>query len=201
MIGQAFCAESAFTIGNYRPTRFGAVEQWTRSGQPRTWKKESGGQFIPSPNAPGRWFTARCLPLSISKFPDYYVGPLPPFLQPFWKHWGWNWAFWKDGLVNATGFMPLGILLLRILLVVEADQSGDGAPAIIFGCVISFIIEATQFYLPTRDSDSMDFINNTLGTVLGALYTTASVRARYAGAIRNCSSRDSHAAPCPLTFC
>jgi glycopeptide antibiotics resistance protein len=40
---------------------------------------------------------------------------------------------------------------------------------IIFGCAISFIIEATQFYLPTRDSDSMDFINNTLGTILGAL--------------------------------
>jgi glycopeptide antibiotics resistance protein len=40
---------------------------------------------------------------------------------------------------------------------------------IIFGCAISFIIEATQFYLPPRISDSMDFINNTLGTALGAL--------------------------------
>jgi VanZ family protein len=64
--------------------------------------------------------------------------------------------------------MPLGFCFCAYLSL-SRPISRAILLTIVFGCAISFIIEATQFYLPTRDSDSMDLINNTLGTALGAL--------------------------------
>jgi glycopeptide antibiotics resistance protein len=67
-----------------------------------------------------------------------------------------------------TGFMPLGFFFCAYLSLSRPVRRAF-LLTVIFGCIISFVIEATQYYLPTRDSDSMDFINNVVGTFLGAL--------------------------------
>jgi VanZ like family/Concanavalin A-like lectin/glucanases superfamily len=143
-------------------------EDWNRSGQPENLKEKNAVAIYSFTERAGKVIHNQ-VPSSVDlEIPDYYLVLYPPFLQPFWKHWSWEWAFWKDGLVNVTGFMPLGFFFC-VYFSLSRPVSRAMVLTIIFGCVISFIIEATQFYLPTRDSDSMDFINNTLGTALGAL--------------------------------
>jgi hypothetical protein len=100
--------------------------------------------------------------------PDHYLVLHPPFLEAFWRPTNWDWSFWKDVLVNVIGFVPLGfffcVYFSRSMTVTRAMVL-----TILFGCAVSFLIEATQYYLPTRDSDSRDWLDNTLGTILGAL--------------------------------
>jgi hypothetical protein len=100
--------------------------------------------------------------------PDHYLVLHPPFLEAFWRTTGWGWGVWKDALINVGGFVPLGFFFC-----VYFAQSMPVTRAIVltimFGCAASFLIEATQYYLPTRDSESWDLLNNTLGTILGAV--------------------------------
>jgi VanZ like family/Concanavalin A-like lectin/glucanases superfamily len=100
--------------------------------------------------------------------PDHYLVLHPRFLEAFWRPTDWGWGFWKDVLINLFGFVPLGfffcVYFSRSMSVRRAILL-----TIVFGCALSFLIEATQYYLPTRDSDSRDWLNNTLGTILGAL--------------------------------
>jgi hypothetical protein len=143
-------------------------EEWTRSGQPGDLEEKKAAAIYPFTERSGKVVHSQVSPSIDLQIPDYYLVLYPPFLQSFWKHWGWNWAFWKDGLINVAGFMPLGFCYCAYFSL-SRPVSRAIILTIIFGCAISFIIEATQFYLPTRDSDSMDVINNTLGTVLGSL--------------------------------
>jgi hypothetical protein len=143
-------------------------EEWTRSGQPGDLGEKKAVAIYPFTERSGKVVHSQVSSAVDLQIPDYYLVLYPPFLQPFWKHWGWNWAFWKDGLINVAGFMPLGFCYCAYFSL-SRPVSRAIILTIIFGCAISFIIEATQFYLPTRDSDSMDVINNTLGTVLGSL--------------------------------
>jgi hypothetical protein len=143
-------------------------EEWTRSGQPGDLGEKKAVAIYPFTERSGKVVHSQVSSAVDLQIPDYYLVLYPPFLQPFWKHWGWNWAFWKDGLINVAGFMPLGFCYCAYFSL-SRPVSRAIILTVIFGCAISFIIEATQFYLPTRDSDSMDVINNTLGTVLGSL--------------------------------
>ena len=142
-------------------------EDWKSSGLPRDSEQKKAVAIYPFTERSGKVIHNQ-LPGGVDlTIPDYYVVLYPPFLQPFWKHWGWNWGFWRDGIVNVTGFIPLGFFFCVYFALCRRVNRAI-LLTIIFGCAISFIIEATQYYLPTRDSDSMDFINNTLGTAIGA---------------------------------
>jgi hypothetical protein len=143
-------------------------EDWTHSGQPTGLAEKKAAAVYPFSERSGKMIhnqTASAVDLEI---PDYYLVLYPPFLEPIWKQWGWNWPFWKDCLINVAGFMPLGFCFCAYLSL-SRPVSRAILLTILIGCMLSFIIESTQFYLPTRDSESADFINNTLGTVLGAL--------------------------------
>ena len=142
-------------------------EGWTRNSQPGALDETKAVAVYPFNERSGK-IVHSLVPAGVNLYiPDYYLVLYPPLLQPFWKHWGWNWAFWKDGLINVCGFMPLGFFFCAYFSLSKPVGRAI-LMTIILGCAISFIIEGTQFYLPTRDSDSMDFINNTLGTALGA---------------------------------
>jgi|CZKY01.1.fsa_nt_gi hypothetical protein len=143
-------------------------EEWTHSGQPGDLEEKKAVAIYPFTERSGKVVHSQVPSAVDLEIPDYYLVLYPPFLEPFWRQWGWNWAFWKDSLVNVAGFMPLGFFFCAYLSL-SRPVGRAILLTIIFGCVLSFIIEATQFYLPTRDSESIDFINNTLGTVLGAL--------------------------------
>jgi hypothetical protein len=143
-------------------------EQWTQLGQPSELEAKKAVAIYAFTERSGKLIHSQVSSAGDLEIPDYYLVLYPPFLQPFWKHWGWNWAFWKDGLINVAGFMPLGFCFC-VYFSLSRPLARAMVITIILGCAISFFIEATQYYLPTRDSDSMDFINNTLGTVFGAL--------------------------------
>jgi len=143
-------------------------QEWTRSGQPGDLEEKKAVAIYPFTERSGKVVHSQVPSAVDLQIPDYYLVLYPPFLQRFWKNWSWNWAFWKDGLINIAGFMPLGFSFCAYFSL-SRPVSRAILLTVIFGCAISFIIEATQFYLPTRDSDSMDWINNTLGTILGAL--------------------------------
>lgn len=143
-------------------------EEWTRSGQPGDLEAKKAVAIYPFTERSGKVVHSHVSSAVDLQIPDYYLVLYPPFLEPFWKQWGWDWAFLKDSLINVAGFMPLGFFFCAYLSL--SRRVGRAIVlTVIFGCAISFIIETTQFYLPTRDSGSMDLITNTLGTVLGAL--------------------------------
>jgi hypothetical protein len=171
-------------------------EEWTRSGQPRDLGEKKAVAIYPFTERSGKVVHSQVSSAVDLQIPDYYLVLYPPFLQPFWKHWGWNWAFWKDGLVNVTGFIPVGFFFCAYLSL-SRRVSRAILLTIIVGCAISFFIEATQFYLPTRDSDSMDFINNTLGTALGALLCRPRFVQNLLARFGIVSLENSHAHPVP----
>ncbi len=142
-------------------------EQWNSSGQPGDLEAKKAVAIYPFAEHAGKVIHSQLSSGVDLEIPKYYLVLYPHFLQPFWQHWGWNWAFWKDGIINIAGFIPLGFFYC-VYFSLHRPISRAILLTIIFGCAISFMIEATQYYLPTRDSDSMDFINNTLGTILGA---------------------------------
>jgi glycopeptide antibiotics resistance protein len=152
-------------------------EDWTHSGRPSGLEEKQAVAIYNFTEHAGR-ITHNQLSSGVDlAIPKYYVVLYPPFLNPFWNHWGWNWGFWQDGIINVTGFMPFGFLFCAYFS--RSRPVGRAVLlTIILGCAISFLIEGTQYFLPTRDSDSMDFINNTLGSALGAvLYLPKSVQA------------------------
>jgi hypothetical protein len=82
---------------------------------------------------------------------------------------GWpGWGYWQDVIINIAGFMPLGFCFLSYFSSVRKVQHPVAA-VIFLGFSLSFAIETTQWFLPTRDSDTTDVMTNTLGTVLGVL--------------------------------
>jgi len=143
-------------------------EQWRRSGQPENIEEKNAVAIYAFTERSGNVVHSQVPSAVDLEIPDHYLVLYPSFLRPFWKNWSWHWPFWKDGLTNITGFMPLGFFFC-VYFSLSRPIGRAIVLTIIFGCAISFIIEATQFYLPPRISDSMDFINNTVGTALGAL--------------------------------
>jgi hypothetical protein len=128
--------------------------------------------------------------------PDHYLVLHPPFLETFWGSMDWGWGFWKDILINVGGFVPLGFFFC-----VYFSQSMPVARAtlltIIFGFAVSFLIEVMQYFLPTRDSGSLDLITNTLGTILGALVYGPGFVRRIVAKFGIVSLETSHVNPAP----
>jgi hypothetical protein len=141
---------------------------WTTSGQPSGLAEKQATAVFRFNERTGT-VVHNQVPGGIDLYiPDHYLVLHPSFLVAFWRPTDWGWGFWKDALINVGGFVPLGfffcVYFARSMPVTRAILL-----TIIFGCAVSFLIEATQYYLPTRDSDSRDWLNNTLGTILGAL--------------------------------
>jgi hypothetical protein len=77
---------------------------------------------------------------------------------------------WSDIAFNILGFVPFGFLVSAYI---EGSIHGTAFRAlllaVVFGAVTSLGIEIVQAYLPSRDSCLLDFINNVVGTTLGAM--------------------------------
>jgi hypothetical protein len=141
---------------------------WTASSQPNALAKKQATAVFRFNERTGTVVHNQIHGGSDLYIPDHYLVLHPPFLEAFWRLRDWGWGFWKDVLINVFGFVPLGLFFCvyfsRSMPVTRAILL-----TIVFGCALSLLIEATQYYLPTRDSDSRDWLNNTLGTILGAL--------------------------------
>ena len=141
--------------------------QWTQFGLPGDPGKEGAVALFKFDAGQGNVIQNEVAPQPVLNIPNSYFVLDPPFLEPFWRP-GSSWGDWKDGLINFFGFVPLGLFLCPLCGRYMRPRAAI-LLTITFGFLLSFSIEATQYYLPTRDSDSRDLLTNSFGTALGAL--------------------------------
>ena len=86
----------------------------------------------------------------------------------------WTPYFTPEGRVSLTDvvgnillFIPFGFLFYMFLL--YRDKKNIIIKSIIAGAILSFLIEFTQLFIAERNTAPHDFINNTLGSVIGAI--------------------------------
>lgn len=73
-----------------------------------------------------------------------------------------------DLITNVLGYIPLGTLVI-FALYPHIRRTGAIALAILFGVLLSGVMEATQTLLPNRVASNLDLLTNSLGTIIGAL--------------------------------
>ncbi|MFZ0477818.1 MAG: VanZ family protein [Terriglobales bacterium] len=98
--------------------------------------------------------------------PDSYTILFPAFLRPFWKDSYESFSAIKDISNNVVAFIPLGFLFAawfsRFL-----PRQRSVLYSILLGSLLSLTVEILQYFIPMRISDSMDWITNTTGTIIG----------------------------------
>jgi len=100
-----------------------------------------------------------------------------PMLKRPWDEYYPDWSYWKDVIVNISGFIPLGIFFRAYLLAIGKTKQATWL-TIVLGFLVSLTIEVSQAFLPTRDSGMTDVINNTLGTAVGAILCASAMQIR-----------------------
>ena len=93
----------------------------------------------------------------------FLAAPLPKYWTRF------------DLISNVLGYLPLGFLMTFVVLRARAGASRGKAMIVgsMVGAALSFLMEATQSYLPVRVPSNLDFALNLLGAVSGALLAGA----------------------------
>ena len=84
-----------------------------------------------------------------------------------WDHMRWA-VFWKDAGVNFWGFVPLGFFLSALMVDfgrINARRNYLYGVGLCF--ILSLGIELTQAWIPSRSSQLLDLVLNTLGGVAG----------------------------------
>ncbi len=108
--------------------------------------------------------------------PKSYTVLHPPFLVPFWKTFELTRSYGLDVFNNIVAFVPLGFLVSAFLSGTRFRRHSFWS-TVVFGAAVSLTIEVLQYFIPTRDSGTMDLLTNTSGTAIGAwLYV---LEARY----------------------
>jgi VanZ family protein len=102
------------------------------------------------------------------KIPQRYLVLHQQFLERPWDEFDPSWAYCQDVLINIGGFIPLGFFFCAYCSMARSFERPLLA-SIIFGAVVSCLIEVLQSFLPTRDSGMTDIITNTLGSGIGAV--------------------------------
>ena len=100
-------------------------------------------------------------------------------LQLPWDGMRWDGAFWKDVTLNLLGFIPLGFFLSAL----RSDFGGAAARRNLLLCVglclaLSLVIELAQAFIPSRSSQLLDLLLNTLGGAIGVTLQRAHRRRR-----------------------
>jgi VanZ family protein len=113
--------------------------------------------------------------------PKVYRVPHHSFLTPPWREFDPSWDYVWDVLRNVVGFMPFGFLLCALLYRAPWFRRAVLLSTLLGGA-LSLCIEILQAYIPQRGSGMTDVITNTLGTLLGALLLTSSIRSKLTAA-------------------
>ncbi|MDJ0720903.1 MAG: VanZ family protein [Desulfobacterales bacterium] len=100
-------------------------------------------------------------------------------LQLPWEGMRWDGAFWKDVALNLLGFIPLGFFLSAL----RSDFGGAAARRNLLLCAglcftLSLGIELAQAFIPSRSSQLLDLLLNTLGGTIGVTLQRAHHRRR-----------------------
>jgi hypothetical protein len=101
--------------------------------------------------------------------PTRFYIPEKRFLSLPWQDFEANKNFFSDFIINLLGFIPLGFVLCALFI-----QSGVvfQKNALIFSVVLCFLIslsiEIAQAWIPSRSSQGLDLMLNTIGAWIGA---------------------------------
>jgi VanZ family protein len=92
-------------------------------------------------------------------------------------------AYWTrfDVVLNVLAYLPFGFLVA--LIPRRRRPAVRAAIAVATGAALSFCLETTQMFLPSRDASALDLVANTAGMLLGALGAVALVRSRRAATL------------------
>lgn len=88
-------------------------------------------------------------------------------LVPPWKDFRLHLSFLSDIMINILGFIPLGFFICALIRKRIILGRQPFIIAILLGLFLSLTVESIQVYLPTRHSQLMDVLTNTIGTALG----------------------------------
>jgi VanZ family protein len=102
-------------------------------------------------------FSGWMAPLPDTAF--FLFAPWPPRVARF------------DVAINVLAYAPFGFLLA--LIGTRRSPAARLATAVGVGALLSFAMESTQMFLPTRDSSSVDFVTNSVGAALGGIAALA----------------------------
>jgi glycopeptide antibiotics resistance protein len=75
----------------------------------------------------------------------------------------------QDIIINLVGFIPFGFVLTATLIKLGGSFEKRGviiAAALCFS--VSLLIEILQAWIPSRSSDGLDLLLNTIGALIGA---------------------------------
>lgn len=111
-------------------------------------------------------YTALVIYASLYPFSGWHDSgaPVLGFLDAAWPRW--YTAF--DLVTNALGYLPLGFLWVPALQL-RLGRVVAVIAAILFCAGISFSLEATQNFLPSRVPSNLDLTSNSIGGLIGAL--------------------------------
>ena len=87
-----------------------------------------------------------------------------------WNESPLNYSLVQDMIMNLLGFIPFGFFFFPLMISFGGFFEKHGFLLTVFTCFfISFAIELFQAWIPSRSSQSLDLILNTLGGHLGAM--------------------------------
>jgi hypothetical protein len=103
------------------------------------------------------------------EIPSAFSVPIRTLLEgPSMAHILKNGPNWPDIVINVGGFVPFGFFLFPLM--VSRRRGVSPLLLTIVGAVsVSFMIEITQSWLPTRSSSLSDVLTNGLGATLGVV--------------------------------
>jgi len=91
-------------------------------------------------------------------------------LSSAWTTFKFKRTFIQDIIINLVGFIPFSFFLIATLIKIGgAFEKHDVLIAASFCFAVSLIIEIFQAWIPSRSSDMLDLILNTLGALVGAI--------------------------------
>ena len=87
-----------------------------------------------------------------------------------WEELNFDSRFIQDIIINFAGFIPLGFVLIATFIKAGGFLKKYGILiTLVSGFTVSLVIEILQAWIPSRSSDILDLIFNTLGTLLGVM--------------------------------
>ncbi|MBS1858191.1 MAG: VanZ family protein [Acidobacteria bacterium] len=136
---------------------------WTRSGTPDLTAGETCAALYLFDEHGGAIVHNRCGSGPDLDIPAKYEIVDQIFLEPFWDA-----IDIPDMLRNVVAFVPLGFFLCGYFSCGRRGKANALAVTVLGG-LLSLAIEVVQSHLPTRQSDTMDVITNTVGVCLGVV--------------------------------
>ncbi len=91
-------------------------------------------------------------------------------LSPIWKDWKLKGAFIQDMIINLAGFIPLGFTLIATLMKLGGIFKKKSVLITFVLCfVVSLMIEIIQAWIPSRSSQMLDLVLNSIGALIGMI--------------------------------